>query len=61
MAGLRFGTPEVVRWGMTEGDMASVGELVSRALSTDPRDVADETTALRRRDDTVEFTRGRLS
>jgi glycine hydroxymethyltransferase len=57
MAGLRFGTPEVVRWGMTQDDMATVAELVARALSGDPRDVAAETTALRRRFDTVGFAR----
>jgi glycine hydroxymethyltransferase len=58
MAGLRFGTPEVVRWGMSEADMATVAELVARALHGDPRDVAAETTALRRRYGTVGFTRG---
>jgi glycine hydroxymethyltransferase len=61
MAGLRFGTPEVVRWGMTEGDMGTVAELVSRALSSDPRDVATETKALRRRHDTVGYIRERRS
>jgi glycine hydroxymethyltransferase len=58
MAGLRIGTPEVVRWGMSEADMATVAELAARALSGDPRDVAPQTTALRRRYDTVRFTRG---
>jgi len=57
MSGLRFGTPEVVRWGMSEADMATVAELVARALSGDPRGVAAEVTALRRRYDTVHFTR----
>jgi glycine hydroxymethyltransferase len=57
MAGLRLGTPEVVRWGMTEADMTTIAELVARALSGDPRAVAAETTALRRRYDTVRFTR----
>jgi glycine hydroxymethyltransferase len=57
MAGLRLGTPEVVRWGLTEADMATIAELVARALTGDPRDVAAETTALRRRYDTVGFVR----
>ena len=58
MAGLRIGTPEVVRWGMSEADMATIAEFVARALSGNPRAVAAETTALRRRYDTVRFTRG---
>jgi glycine hydroxymethyltransferase len=57
MSGLRFGTPEVVRWGMSEADMATVAELVARALHGDPRVVAAEVTALRRRYDTVRFVR----
>jgi glycine hydroxymethyltransferase len=57
MSGLRFGTPEVVRWGMSETDMATVAELVARALSGDPHGVAAEVTALRRRYDTVRFIR----
>jgi glycine hydroxymethyltransferase len=57
MAGLRIGTPEVVRWGMAEDDMATIAELVARALSGDPGDVAADTTALRRRYETVRFIR----
>lgn len=57
MAGLRFGTPEVVRWGMSETDMTTIADLVARALSGDPRAVAAETTALRRRYDAVRFIR----
>jgi len=57
MSGLRFGTPEVVRWGMPESDMATLAELVARALSSDPRDVAADVTALRRPYDTVRFIR----
>jgi hypothetical protein len=33
MAGLRFGTPEVVRRGMSDTDMTTIAELVARALS----------------------------
>ena len=57
MAGLRFGTPEVVRWGMSEGDMTIIAGLVARALNGDPRKVAAETTDLRRRYDAIRFIR----
>jgi glycine hydroxymethyltransferase len=57
MAGVRFGTPEVVRWGMTEDDMTTIAGLVARALDGDPRAVAAETTDLRRRYDTIGFIR----
>jgi glycine hydroxymethyltransferase len=57
MAGLRLGTPEVVRWGMTEADMTTIAHLVAAALDGDPRAVAPETTALRRRYDAVRFIR----
>jgi glycine hydroxymethyltransferase len=57
MAGLRLGTPEVVRSGMTEADMATIADLVAAALDGDPRLVAPETTALRRRYDGVRFIR----
>jgi glycine hydroxymethyltransferase len=57
MAGLRLGTPEAVRWGMSEADMATVAELVARALTADPREVAAHTTELRRRYDTIGFIR----
>jgi glycine hydroxymethyltransferase len=57
MSGLRFGTPEVVRWGMSETDMATLAELVARGLTGDPRSVAAETTALRRRFGTVHYVR----
>ena len=57
MSGLRLGTPEVVRWGMSETDMATVADLIARALSGDPRALAADVTALRRRYDTVRFIR----
>ena len=57
MSGLRFGTPEVVRWGMSETDMATLGELVARGLTGNPRSVAADTTALRRRFGTVHYVR----
>jgi glycine hydroxymethyltransferase len=30
--GLRFGTPEIVRWGMSEPDMPELAQLIARAL-----------------------------
>jgi glycine hydroxymethyltransferase len=61
MAGLRVGTPEVVRWGMTEEDMTAVADLVHRALHGDPRAVAASTTALRSRYTDVHYTRDRAA
>ena len=41
--GLRIGTPELVRWGMTEADMPRLARLVARALeSRSPSDLAAE-------------------
>lgn len=47
MAGLRFGTPEIVRWGMKESDMADLAALIRDGLITDPHSVAGRTTAFR--------------
>lgn len=47
MGGLRMGTPEIVRWGMQEGDMAELADLIVQALDGDPADVASRTTAFR--------------
>jgi glycine hydroxymethyltransferase len=33
MNGLRFGTPEIVRWGMTPAHMGALGSLIAAALS----------------------------
>lgn len=46
-SGLRLGTPEIVRWGMTVGDMPELGALVSDALTGDPTTVAPRTSAFR--------------
>jgi glycine hydroxymethyltransferase len=35
MNGLRLGTPEIVRWGMTVGHMPQVARFVARALASD--------------------------
>jgi glycine hydroxymethyltransferase len=48
--GLRFGTPEIVRRGMTPADMPELAKLISRALTAnDAETVADDVTAFRRR------------
>lgn len=48
-SGLRLGTPEIVRWGMTPADMPELAVLVSEALIGDPVAVAPRTTAFRSR------------
>ncbi|MGO1121020.1 serine hydroxymethyltransferase [Rhodovibrionaceae bacterium A322] len=48
MNGLRFGTPELVRWGMTDQHAPKLAELVARALSfNDPESLAAEVAAFR--------------
>lgn len=48
--GLRLGTPEIVRFGMTANDMPELARLIRRGLTdNDPAAVAEETTAFRRR------------
>ena len=49
MSGLRLGTPEVVRVGMTEAEMPELAELIELALGRDPAAVAARTTSFRRR------------
>lgn len=46
-SGLRLGTPEIVRWGMTAGDMPALAELIVDALRDDPRAVATRVTEFR--------------
>jgi glycine hydroxymethyltransferase len=46
-SGLRLGTPEIVRWGMTAADMPELAALISEALRGDAHAVAGKTTALR--------------
>ena len=48
--GLRIGTPELVRWGVTPTNVAEIAILVARALrSNDPGQIAPETARLRGR------------
>ncbi|TQV77774.1 serine hydroxymethyltransferase [Denitrobaculum tricleocarpae] len=50
MNGLRIGTPEIVRWGMTAKDMPELAGLIARGLSEeDPARVAADVTAFRSR------------
>ena len=57
--GLRIGTPELVRWGVTRDTVGPIAQLVARALrANDPSSLADEVAALRRGYDTVHFTQG---
>ena len=48
-SGLRLGTPEVVRWGMTPADMPELAALITEALRGDAHAVAPKTTAFRSR------------
>jgi glycine hydroxymethyltransferase len=51
MNGLRFGTPEIVRWGMTVADMPELAALIARGLhgNEPPAQLAAEVTAFRQR------------
>ena len=48
-SGLRLGTPEIVRWGMTASDMPELASLIVEALRGDAPAVASRTTAFRSR------------
>lgn len=57
--GLRLGTPEIVRFGMTEADMPELARLIARALTGNgpTPELAAEVTAFRRRFDRLHFMR----
>lgn len=56
--GLRIGTPELVRWGLTAGQVEPLADLIARALvSNDPAALAPETAALRQTYDRLHFVR----
>ena len=60
MNGLRIGTPELARWGVTEADIPEIAGLVARALASDqPETLAGETAMLRARFDKIHFTTDR--
>ena len=54
--GLRLGTPEVARVGMTSADMPELASFITRALSAPPEDVAGDVAAWRTQFDQVYFT-----
>ena len=46
--GLRIGTPELVRWGITDEHAPKLARLIARALaSNDPKNLAEEVSAFR--------------
>jgi glycine hydroxymethyltransferase len=57
--GLRFGTCEIVRWGMTTADMPELAALIARGLAGNeaPEAVAADVTAFRHRFDRLHFMR----
>ena len=60
MNGLRLGTPEIVRWGMTAKDMPQLASLIARGLSDqdwDQAQVAADVSAFRKSFSTLKFIR----
>ena len=56
--GLRIGTPELVRWGVTTAHTKDLARLISRALTTnDPQSLARETAVMRKNFATLQFIR----
>lgn len=56
--GLRMGTPEIVRFGMTERDMPELAELIVHGLGAqDPSAIAAQTRAFRERFTSLHFMR----
>ncbi|MFA3917864.1 serine hydroxymethyltransferase [Ruegeria hyattellae] len=59
MNGLRIGTPELVRWGVTRDRVGEIADLLTRALRTqDPEAIAPETRALRSQFNRLHFVGG---
>jgi glycine hydroxymethyltransferase len=55
--GIRFGTPEIVRWGMGPSDMAELGGFIAGALHGDPALIAPKASAFRQRFTKLSFVR----
>ncbi len=56
MNGLRIGTPELVRWGVTVDHIEEIAALIAAALKSDkPETLADQTRKLRTQFDTLHF------
>ena len=56
-SGIRFGTPEAVRWGMTPADMPELADLIHDALTSDPVAVTPRVIDFRRRFCDLHFIR----
>jgi glycine hydroxymethyltransferase len=48
-SGIRFGTPEIVRWGMAPDHMGELAAYIARILTGVPESVAEEVSAFRQR------------
>jgi glycine hydroxymethyltransferase len=57
MGGLRLGTPEIVRWGLTAADMHELAALITAGLSGEPESVAPRTSEFRQRFTSLHFIR----
>lgn len=58
MNGLRMGTPELVRWGLTEADMPKLASLIAEGLrANDPEAVAPRTAAFRQQFTDLHYVR----
>jgi len=58
MNGLRIGTPELVRWGITPDDADKLADLIARALTTnDPASLANQVATFRQQFDQLHFVR----
>ncbi len=55
MNGLRIGTPELVRWGLTTDHTEQLAQLIAKGLGPDPDSVAPETEAFRRQFNRLHF------
>ncbi len=53
--GLRLGTNEITRWGMSHTDMPELATYIAHALTGDPSEVADRISAMRGRFTDVKF------
>jgi glycine hydroxymethyltransferase len=56
-SGLRLGTSEPTRWGMTPDTMVELARLIARALREDPTTVAPDVRALKQRHHTLHYIR----
>jgi len=54
-----MGTPELVRWGMSEADMPKLAALIAEGLrANDPESVAPRTAAFRQQFTELHYIRG---